>query len=684
MVTYEPHQALVSRLSRIIERQYPLTLVVGSGLTVGAVPGTSAMLELTDQYVEGDERNVDLVAALAAVRQTSRTLGETYGLYRQTVNAWLPAPGFDLVVQAAVLSACANNFPRWRELKWQEARDLEYDEDSWTIPRGVQALADVLVAFPDAFGRRIFTSNFDPLIEIAIRRSGGRATTLSLKADGTFGSVIEDDAIQVVHLHGYWRRRDASDTRSMLHDPTQLTQARPKLESELAQIMQGTTICAVGYGGWEDIFMRTLAWVARWRDVTVMWGFHASDPETLERDSAHVRERLADVFEFISYSGVDTDRLFPSLMRALRAPATPVPSPPPQPASAARGNRPALGLPPAAAATEAPSDLLEQLDGILGWRWDRPGSENGAEPDLVYWSVRLRRPTVIHAVQGRVAAALSALGARVILCLDDLGVGDEAGLSREFEDYIGRLFADVPRANLPSVVSLTAHLPRVERRIDVPLGEHIERLPETPWRVMQYYLAQSSPSILEVLQVSKIIDFRLDESDGQLGAIVRALERLDGNKLLTPVVLWTHFNHVVNQARPTSVMTLGGRDEAPLWQMWRKVFGRPVSNLYNPILSSFRQDSGFVRWDGPEQLEDHLNVARDLPNWDQNGRLIPWLYTNVVLLRAVLDRSAAPPTVADRELSSWPVARALLGSHRRQAIEALTPVIANFFEPGTA
>jgi len=85
------------------------------------------------------------------------------------------------------------------------------------------------------------------------------------------------------------------------------------------------------------------------------------------------------------------------------------------------------------AATSAPlvfkglGDIGEYIDTLqdqstYGFRWE-PGSLNGGAlaGDIVYWPVRLRRPTPIHAVQAYAAAGLERMGAKVILCLDDLG-----------------------------------------------------------------------------------------------------------------------------------------------------------------------------------------------------------------------------------------------------------------------
>ena len=685
MTSFGSFSALVHRLSRLIEDHRRLTLVVGSGLTAGAVPGVSAMLGLTERFVSG-ENNDDLTAALATVKRSSRGSAEVYGRYRQTVNEWLPAPGFDLVVQAAVLSAYPRGINRqpWRAISWAEARDFENDIDSWTIPPGVAALAELLIMAPEAFGRRVFTPNFDPLLEIAIRRRQGRAVTLSLKTDGSFSSVIQDDAIHVVHLHGYWRLGDPDDGRTMLHDPQQLTKSRPTLQNELAEFMISTTACAIGYGGWDDIFMKTLTHVARMRNLEVMWGFHASDPDVLKTDSVPVLRRFAKASSLVTYSGVETDVVFPSLLERLRARRSELPGLSGDSESTQMRNPPALDVPSLDASPETASDLLGHLDRLLGWRWDQGSWGSSTEPRLVYWSVRLRRRSVIHAVQARVAAALSAHGARVVLCLDDLGVERATVRAEEFIDYIGRLFADVSGSVLPTVVSLGEHLSTVERLTDEPGNPGPVRLPETPWRVLQQYLGQASPSIVDVLTVAKIIDFSIDtERQDQLEIIRHALERRDGNKLLTPVTLWTHFNHVVNTSEAASVMTLGGRDEAPMWQMWRSIFGISVGHLFNPKLSNLHQDSGFVRWDNGSQLRDYLSRARELPSWDQSGRLIPWLYTNAVLLRTLLDKDNRPPTVAGQELASWQLTRDALVSHRRLTIDALTAVIADFFEPGT-
>jgi hypothetical protein len=399
--------------------------------------------------------------------------------------------------------------------------------------------------------------------------------------------------------------------------------------------------------------------------------------------------RFSDTSSFVAYKGIDSDVFFPSLIEKARARRedlryTAVNMPIQAPSAA---QYQALRRSP-----EESSEILRRLDRLLGWRWDQGSWGSSNEPDIIYWSVRLRHRTVIHAVQARVAASLSAHGVETILCLDDLGVERAAEKRDDFISYIERIFADVHGSTLPTIVSLEEHLAHVETVRDPPLGARGNRLPESPWRVLQSYLALSSPTIVDVLTVSKIIDFSLEAIDlafendreNRLELVRHALERRDGNKLLTPVTLWSHINNVVNSSGSKSLMTLGGGDETALWQMWRTIFGRSIGHLFNPRLSNLHQDSGFVRWESSTQLRANLSRARELPHWDQSGRLIPWLYINTVLLRSLLDQDRRLPEVAGQEMSSWQATRSVLVSHKRQALDALTESIADFFEPGMA
>src|SRR5437667_239493 len=69
----------------------------------------------------------------------------------------------------------------------------------------------------------VLTTNFDPLIEVALRRAGGSPVRTVLEIDGRFDLTHVDIGQHIVHLHGYWSDGDT------LHTPDQLERPRPLL-----------------------------------------------------------------------------------------------------------------------------------------------------------------------------------------------------------------------------------------------------------------------------------------------------------------------------------------------------------------------------------------------------------------------------------------------------------------------
>jgi hypothetical protein len=50
---------------------------------------------------------------------------------------------------------------------------LDNDIRGWLIAPGIEAVGKLLAQYQDRFGRSILTTNFDPLIEVSIRRAEG-------------------------------------------------------------------------------------------------------------------------------------------------------------------------------------------------------------------------------------------------------------------------------------------------------------------------------------------------------------------------------------------------------------------------------------------------------------------------------------------------------------------------------
>lgn len=195
-------------------------------------------------------------------------------------------------------------------------RALEQDLEGWCIPPAAGALGEILARSTFAERPIVLTSNFDPLIEIAIRRAGGKAYTTALHGDGSLAGV-DGPGCLVVHFHGDWFRTDT------LHTPTQLGQERPCLAASLAKILQERTLVVLGYSGWDDVFTRSLISVVRGgvAPIRVAWGFHANDSEAVCRASGALINSLRPGVELgrvALYKGIDAHVLLPAYAERLR------------------------------------------------------------------------------------------------------------------------------------------------------------------------------------------------------------------------------------------------------------------------------------------------------------------------------------------------------------------------------
>src|SRR6266571_3308393 len=196
-------QSLVHRLANTVRRGRRVALVLGSGVTTTVVPGVPRMLDLADEFAAQIHKNPDLSSALANARAANPDRpAETYAAYRRIFTALVSPEEFDIVVQRAVLEAHrppGSADPTWERIGFQRGMQLEGNLESWRLPDGVAALGAILARLPAGFGHRVLTTNFDPLIEIAVRRAGGRAHSVSLVRDGSLSALVaEEGAVSVI------------------------------------------------------------------------------------------------------------------------------------------------------------------------------------------------------------------------------------------------------------------------------------------------------------------------------------------------------------------------------------------------------------------------------------------------------------------------------------------------------
>ena len=187
-------------------------------------------------------------------------------------------------------------------------RGFEADPSGWTLTPSVAALGHLAVRYPKRFGKTILTTNFDPLIGVSISAAGGTSFRTVLHRDGN-PSHTAGDGCHIVHLHGYWY---GSDT---LHTGRQLGQQRAQLKASLIHLLRDKTVVVIAYGGWDDVFTRTLVEVVLDDNAfpEIIWTFRDSVPR-VRTNLLNLLKPGIDRGRVSLYSGVDCHIFLPSLL----------------------------------------------------------------------------------------------------------------------------------------------------------------------------------------------------------------------------------------------------------------------------------------------------------------------------------------------------------------------------------
>ena len=204
------------------------------------------------------------------------------------------------IIRKAVISAYKGEKCCYKDL--EKLRSLEKDIGNWEIPPAIEYLGKILKNNVN-FSGPILTTNFDPLLKIALERVGGESTSLVFHNDGSLEKYI-DERIKVIHLHGHWLESDT------LHTTNQLSFSRQQLTNSLKKILCNKTLFVIGYGAWEDVFINALKEVAEDDDVelNIIWAFYEKSQETINSRYAELINKVLPLIprgRFRAYSGID-------------------------------------------------------------------------------------------------------------------------------------------------------------------------------------------------------------------------------------------------------------------------------------------------------------------------------------------------------------------------------------------
>jgi hypothetical protein len=296
---------------RLIQNEYaldqPLVVVVGSGLSWDREEKTGvADVQTLVRWIR--ELGVDV------------SMGTDSGEYQAAINALKDAKGaraVSLLIRRAILEACSGEdtlvhvaLGAPSDSQKNACKLLEQRLEAWTLPRGVLHLGNWLRLIVEARRQRpspstgpihVVTTNFDPLIEIALDRVGVKVVAHSIPHENN--PSVAACEVCVWHVHGSWW--DVT-----LHSPEALKAHRNALTRALEKWMQYAQICILGYGGWQDVISTTIAdTLATFGGAAdVLWAFFEDSAETIREKYDGPLQRLSSAPAFgqtTLFCGVD-------------------------------------------------------------------------------------------------------------------------------------------------------------------------------------------------------------------------------------------------------------------------------------------------------------------------------------------------------------------------------------------
>lgn len=312
---FEDQAALVERVA-LGER--PVVFLLGSALTRSTLtrPGVLDCSESV-AYLKGAFGDSKLTSRLAELT------GPPSAQYQGAFQLLLHHRGQDTAnrfIRMAVLNAALaplGSVPTWRESVASATLEtllaLESDTERWALPPAVEILGRLLATYPQKLGGRVLTTNFDPLIEIGIKRAGGACIKTFLDGDGDLG-VLEwpHGVCNVVHVHGDWLRSDT------LHAEFQLGQPRPRLKESVRELLREASLVVLGYGGWDDALSDAILAAASdpRHPLDILWAFHSKEASAILSSHERLFRGMSTAIgrgRALFYSGVEIRDFFDSL-----------------------------------------------------------------------------------------------------------------------------------------------------------------------------------------------------------------------------------------------------------------------------------------------------------------------------------------------------------------------------------
>jgi serine/threonine protein kinase len=322
--TYADSFGAAADLLKVIDATPDITFLVGGGLHTesGSTRGIVGSSELIDRLGTAYASSIGQQTAFQKALGTSARLR-----YPLAIGQFRSKPALaNQVIGLAVTDACvtpvqerAANLVRLEQTAGCLA--LEDEPSNWRLSDAVKTLAALLGTSGNRFSSTCLTTNFDPLIEVAVQERAGAVQRILLKPDGSPNHDRDmsgtERRVQVVHLHGDWMRQDA------LHTVVVTRAERTGLKFSIHEYLRRQVLLVIGHSGSDlqllDALVQSLKASGGCREL--WWTFREADPKRVANRYSHLIDYLVRNVapeQLRLFCGVTSEALFKTLRPSLR------------------------------------------------------------------------------------------------------------------------------------------------------------------------------------------------------------------------------------------------------------------------------------------------------------------------------------------------------------------------------
>jgi predicted MPP superfamily phosphohydrolase len=259
-------------------------------------------------------------------------------------------------------------------------------------------------------------------------------------------------------------------------------------------------------------------------------------------------------------------------------------------------------------------DVIRQFESMFNITWERHRFNENAEEKHIFWPVKLRKPTAIHASQCFIAAALQKKGCIINLYIDNFGPEyNVSGFLSQIKEWFQRVGGDPDKIVIKKYKDI------------------VNQDKEKKREILETLLAEAL-STIQVLKISKIYNENISPED-----LINILDQKKPRRMLTPAMTWTCLKSLSEKEKGSSFITLGGYDEKILWDTWKTCIGETeilAGHLFLSELDGLHMENTDFSWRSRSDIERAFSNARkndDSIDTSINS-MIPWCINNCALI----------------------------------------------------